>query len=181
MRIREALAGNDDLPPAFGIPLADRIRQHLPFNWTAFRDLRQDDVALLLQAPYQRLLEALPFEQYISDSSVRRSFLQGVREHKDPLVRLELSGTSQTLSPSLRRHRAELFPDDRLTYPDGMQESLCKTVWDTQIAEDSATLQLTASGKHLPLTYGQLTALAARPLTHASGNWPLRALDLKIL
>lgn len=94
MRIREALAGNDDLPPAFGIPLADRIRQHLPFNWTAFRDLRQDDVALLLQAPYQRLLEALPFEQYISDSSVRRSFLQGVREHKDPLVRLELSGTS---------------------------------------------------------------------------------------
>ena len=32
MRIREALAGNDDLPPAFGIPLADRIRQHLPFN-----------------------------------------------------------------------------------------------------------------------------------------------------
>ena len=161
MRIREALAGNDDLPPAFGIPLADRIRQHLPFNWTAFRDLRQDDVALLLQAPYQRLLEALPFEQYISDSSVRRSFLQGVREHKDPLVRLELSGTSQDLSPYLRRHRAELFPDDRLAYPDGMQESLCKTVWDTQIAEDSATLQLTASGKHLPLTYRQLTALAA--------------------
>lgn len=82
MRIREALAGNDDLPPAFGIPLADRIRQHLPFSWTAFRDLRQADVALLLQAPYQRLLEALPFEQYISDSSVRKAFIQGVRDHK---------------------------------------------------------------------------------------------------
>lgn len=179
MRIREALAGNDDLPPAFGIPLADRIRQHLPFNWTAFRDLRQDDVALLLQAPYQRLLEALPFEQYISDSSVRRSFLQGVREHKDPLVRLELSGTSQTLSPSLRRHRAELFPDDRLTYPDGMQESLCKTVWDTQIAEDRATLQLTASGKHLPLTYKQLTALAAS-LGPCQQELAAALLDLKI-
>lgn len=51
MRIREALAGNDALPPAFAISFADRIRQHLPFCRTTFRDLRQEDVGLLLRAP----------------------------------------------------------------------------------------------------------------------------------
>lgn len=179
MRIREALAGNEDLPPAFGIPFADRIRQHLPFNRTIFRDLQQDDVALLLQAPYQRLLEALPFEPYIRDGDAHKAFLLGMRDHEDPLVRLELARTWQHLSPSLRRRRAELFPDDRLGSPDAMQGSFCKTVWDTQIAEGNASMRLTASGKDLPLTYRQLTTLAA---SLGPGQQELAAalLDLKI-
>lgn len=179
MRIREALAGNDDLPPAFGIPFAERIRQHLPFCRTVFHDLRQDDVALLLQAPYQRLIEALPFEPYINDRDAHRAFLQGMRDHKDPLVHLELSGTAQRLPPSLRRRRTGLFPDDRLDYPDCMQESLCKIAWDTQAAEGDASLRLTASGKNLPLTYRQLTALAAS-LGPCQQELTVALLDLKI-
>lgn len=161
MRIREALAGNDDLPPAFGIPFADRIRQHLPFNRSIFRDLRQDDVALLLQAPYQRLVEALPFEPYISDRNVRRAFIQGVWAHKDPLVRLELSNISQRRSHALAQYRTAFFPDALPDEPAAMQDAFSKPVWNAHAAEGNAFLRLATSGKNLLLTYRQMTALAA--------------------
>lgn len=177
MRIREALAGNDDLPPAFAISFAERIRQHLPFCRTTFRDLRQDDVALLLQGPYQRLVEALPFAQYISDSSVRRAFIQGARNHKDSLVRLELSNISQRRSHALPPYRPALFPDALPDEPAAMQDAL--PVWNAHAAEGTAFLRLATSGKNLLLTYRQMTALAAS-LTPCQRELAEALLGLKI-
>ena len=161
MRIREALAGNDALPPAFAISFADRIRQHLPFCRTTFRDLRQEDVGLLLQGPYQRLVEALPFMPCIRDGKVRRTFIQGVLDHKDPVVRLELSGMARHRSHPLRPYGPMLFSD---VPPDGSaarQDIFAMPVWSEHAVKGGASLRLATSGQHLPLTYRQLAALAA--------------------
>ena len=161
MRIREALAGNDALPPAFAISFADRIRQHLPFCRTTFRDLRQEDVGLLLQGPYQRLVEALPFVPCIRDGKVRRTFIQGVLDHKDPVVRLELSGMARHRSHPLRPYGPMLFSDVPPEGSAARQDIFAMPVWSDHAVKGGASLRLATSGQHLPLTYRQLAALAA--------------------
>lgn len=161
MRIREALAGNDALPPAFAISFADRIRQHLPFCRTTFRDLRQEDVGLLLQGPYQRLVEALPFVPCIRDGNVRRTFIQGVLDHKDPVVRLELSGMARHRSHPLRPYGPMLFSDVPPEGSAARQDIFAMPVWSDHAVKGGASLRLATSGQHLPLTYRQLAALAA--------------------
>ena len=161
MRIREALAGNDALPPAFAISFADRIRQHLPFCRTTFRDLRQEDVGLLLQGPYQRLVEALPFVPCIRDGKVRRTFIQGVLDHKDPVVRLELSGMARHRSHPLRPYGPMLFSDVPPEGSAARQDIFAMPVWSEHAVKGGASLRLATSGQHLPLTYRQLAALAA--------------------
>ena len=153
---------------------ADRIRQHLPFCRTTFRDLRQEDVGLLLQGPYQRLVEALPFVPCIRDGKVRRTFIQGVLDHKDPVVRLELSGMARHRSHPLRPYGPMLFSDVPPEGSAARQDIFAMPVWSDHAVKGGASLRLATSGQHLPLTYRQLAALAASPCPPASGKWLMR-------
>ena len=89
LKIREKLARNPFLPDAIAIPIGERLRLGLYIN--SFRDLRQDDLPVLFQAPLSMLMELAENTNYIRDPDVRHTVLEHLAGHPDPTVRLALT------------------------------------------------------------------------------------------
>ena len=139
--VQEELADNDRLPDAITIPTVERLRLGLPMDSAAFRDLRQDDLPVLFQAPLSTLMRLTGEAENIRDPDVCRTVLERLAAHPDPAVRLALAEDT-TDADILTTLAADPDPGVRamaayrLTGPHEDEYEKCEEMDDEDIWED---------------------------------------------